>query len=177
MQASEGGLTRKSGIEGSGPYKLDGRKAAAITRALRKTMRWSHAAAVARVSERQLLRWRRRGAAGEEPYHRYFLMWEEARALRAMELEERIDKASESRWVESPDGTQRRWREGNWFAAAWVLERCQPEKYSTVAALREDTTEEAQASSKAARLSALRHRFNAVQADDPDVMDADGAES
>lgn len=87
-----------------------------IVEAIEKGLPWCHAAAMAEVDVGTLKDWREKGAKENDGiYHLLYLDIKRARAERIQSRLALIDAAAD---------------DGNWTAAAWELERSDPDNFS-----------------------------------------------
>lgn len=96
------------------PTSLDELTAERIRQAVRKGATWAMAAQASGIGASTLREWKQKGRGGQEPYASFLATLKRAQAERAEEALEVIQKAA---------GT-------SWQAAAWFLERTQPERFA-----------------------------------------------
>lgn len=102
---------------GSGPHLTEESKRRAFGRlvaALRKGATVAIAAQFAGIGESTAYEWRARGRAGDPFYRKFAEDWDEAVSGGAIELLEHVRVAGD---------------DGDWRAAAWLLERRHPSQY------------------------------------------------
>lgn len=102
---------------GRGPHLTEESKRRAfgrIVEALRKGATVGIASQYAGISETTAYQWRARGRAGDPFYRKFAEDWDEAVSRGAIELLENVRVAGD---------------DGDWRAAAWLLERRHPSQY------------------------------------------------